>query len=99
MTCMADTPATPHLLIPVDGILNWLGINPIINWLGINPIIAKRNTPHGSGLGKTRWVVERTISWLHGFRRLRIRFDRHDFIYHAWNSLAAAVICWRILVE
>lgn len=26
------------------------------------------------GLGKTRWVVERTLSWLHQFRRLRIRW-------------------------
>ncbi|RQU48879.1 hypothetical protein DF143_37495 [Burkholderia cenocepacia] len=27
---------------------------------------------NGSGLGKTRWVVERTFAWLHNFRRLRI---------------------------
>ena len=32
---------------------------------GIKTEIARRNTPHGSGLGKTRWVVERTIGWLH----------------------------------
>jgi hypothetical protein len=32
--------------------------------LGIIPELAKRNTDHGSGLGKTRWVVERTIAWL-----------------------------------
>jgi transposase len=74
-------------------------VEALLSWLGIKAIIAKRNTPHGSGLGKTRWVVERTISWIRGFRRLRVRFDRHDYIYHAWNSIAAAVICWRILVE
>lgn len=28
---------------------------------GITPKIARRGTPHGSGLGKTRWVVERTL--------------------------------------
>ncbi|MEI5997873.1 IS5 family transposase [Paraburkholderia bengalensis] len=43
---------------------------------GIATEIARRGQPHGSGLGKTRWVVERTISWLHNFRRLRIRFER-----------------------
>ncbi|MEW2426304.1 transposase, partial [Streptomyces nigra] len=32
-------------------------------------------TAHGSGLGKTRWVVERTFAWLHQFKRLRIRYD------------------------
>jgi transposase len=74
-------------------------VDALLSWLGITPLIAKRNTPHGSGLGKTRWVVERTISWLRGFRRLRVRFDHRDFIYHAWNSLAAAVICWHILNE
>jgi transposase len=74
-------------------------LEALLRWLGIEPRIAKRGTSHGSGLGKTRWVVERTISWLRGFRRLRVRFDRRDFIYHAWNSLAAAVICWRILTE
>lgn len=71
----------------------------ILKWLGIKPMIAMRNTPHGSGLGKTRWVVERTFSWIRGFRRLRTRFDRSDLIYHAWNSLAASVICWRILTN
>src|SRR5437667_5298794 len=32
--------------------------------------IAAPKTPHGSGLGKQRWVVERTIAWLHQYRRL-----------------------------
>lgn len=32
---------------------------------GINTQLAKRRTAHGSGLGTTRWVVERTIAWLH----------------------------------
>ena len=44
--------------------------------VGTEPYIAKRNTEHGSGLGVRRWVVERTLSWLHQFRRLRIRYER-----------------------
>ncbi len=28
---------------------------------GVKPVIARRNTEHGSGLGKVRWVVERTF--------------------------------------
>jgi transposase len=39
---------------------------------GIIPFLAKRNTEHGSGLGRWRWVVERTFAWLNQFRRLRI---------------------------
>ena len=37
---------------------------------GIASQLAKRGRPHGSGLGRTRWVVERTLAWLHRFRRL-----------------------------
>jgi len=29
---------------------------------GVDAEIAKRGTEHGSGLGKTRWVVERTLA-------------------------------------
>lgn len=68
----------------------------LLRWLGVEPHIAKRNTPHGSGLGKIRWVVERTIGWLKGLRRMRIRYDRLIVIQEAWNTLAAAVICFRI---
>jgi transposase len=68
----------------------------LLRWLGIEPHIAKRNTAHGSGLGKVRWVVERTISWIKGLRRMRIRYDRLKTIQEAWNTLAAAVICFRI---
>src|SRR6266542_155310 len=32
---------------------------------GIVPEIARRKTEHGSGLGRYRWVVERTFAWLH----------------------------------
>jgi transposase len=69
----------------------------ILAWLGIEPHIAKRRTPHGSGLGKVRWVVERTISWLKGLRRIRIRYDRLAVVQDAWNTLAACAICFRIL--
>lgn len=69
----------------------------LLTWLGIEPHIAKRRTPHGSGLGRVRWVVERTISWLKGLRRMRVRYDRLGIIRDAWTTLAAAVICYRIL--
>ena len=69
----------------------------LLRWLGIEPHIAKRRTPHGSGLGKIRWVVERTISWLTGLRRLRVRYDRLGVIMDAWATLAASIVCFRIL--
>jgi transposase len=64
---------------------------------GIDTQIARRGTPHGSGLGKTRWVVERTISWLHQFRRLRVRYERLPAIHEAFLMLGACMICWRFV--
>jgi transposase len=65
--------------------------------LGIEPVLAKRNTPHGSGLGVYRWVVERTLAWLHQFKRLRIRYERWPELHEAFMSLGCALICWRFL--
>jgi transposase len=59
----------------------------------IEPVLAKRNTAHGSGLGVHRWVVERTVSWLHQFRRLRVRCERRDDIHNAFLKLGCIVIC------
>nr|WP_258018332.1 IS5 family transposase [Streptomyces noursei] len=62
---------------------------------GIRPVIARRGEPHGSGLGVFRYVVERTIAWLHGFRRLRIRWERRDDIHEAFLGLATCLITYR----
>jgi transposase len=64
---------------------------------GIQPVLARRNTEHGSGLGVYRWVVERTLAWLHQFRRLRTRYDRRVDIHEAFMSLGCAMICWNYL--
>lgn len=69
-------------------------------WLraqGITPVLAQRGTSHGSGLGKQRWKVERTLSWLHQFRRLRIRYERRADMHEAFVLLAASLICFRFL--
>jgi transposase len=63
---------------------------------GIRPAIAKRRTEHGSGLGKFRWVFERTHSWLHNFRRLRIRIERRADIHEAFLKFGCALVCWNI---
>lgn len=64
---------------------------------GITPILARRNTLHGSGLGAHRWVVERTLSWLHQFRRLRVRWERRADIHEAFMTLGCILICHRAL--
>jgi transposase len=64
---------------------------------GITPVIARRGTGHGSGLGRRRWVVERTFAWLHAFRRLRTRYERRADTHQAMISLACSIICLRNL--
>jgi transposase len=71
----------------------------LLRWMGIEPKIRHGAGAHGSGLGKIRWVVERTISWLKGLRRMRVRYDRLRVIQEAWNTLAASVICFNILIH
>lgn len=60
----------------------------------IDPVVAERGTAHGSGLGTLRWVVERTVSWLHQARRLRVRYDRRADVHEAFVRLRCTVICW-----
>jgi transposase len=64
---------------------------------GITPVIARRKTKHGTGLGRERWVVERTFAWLHQRRRLLVRYDRRADIHEAFLALACCLICWRRL--
>lgn len=71
----------------------------ILHWLGIEPHIRHRKEAHGSHLGRVRWVVERTISWIKGLRRMRVRYDRSGTSIDAWTSIAAAVVCLNILME
>lgn len=66
---------------------------------GVEPVIARRGTEHGSGLGKQRWVVERTFAWLHNLRRLRIRYERDADLHLAFMLLGCAVVCQRKLRE
>ena len=66
---------------------------------GITPRIARRGITHGSGLGTTRWVVERAFAWLHAFKRLRTRYERRADLHLGLLQLACALICYRHLTS
>jgi IS5 family transposase len=61
------------------------------------PIIPRRGRPGIKGLGALRYVVEQTISLLHQYRRLAIRWERRLDIHNSFVALACALICWRRL--
>jgi transposase len=63
------------------------------------PLIAKRNTTHGSGLGKFRYVVEAAFDWLFNQRRLRVRYEKRDDIHQAFLIIGCFLICWRRIIE
>jgi len=64
---------------------------------GIVPLLPRRGTDDDTSLGRRRWVVERTIAWLHQYRRLRVRYERRADIHQAFLTLGCILICFRTL--
>jgi transposase len=64
---------------------------------GIQAKIAWPKSSHDSGLGRQRWVVERTIAWLHQYRRLRVRYERRADIHEAFLALGCCLISLKLL--
>jgi transposase len=62
---------------------------------GIRPLIARRYVEHGSGLGRYRWVVERTFAWLHNLKRLLVRYERRADMHEALLALGCCLVCYR----
>jgi transposase len=55
--------------------------------------LAVRGSAHGSGLGRVRYVVERTFSWLGRFRRLAQCYERSGAHFRGFHVLACCVVC------
>ncbi|MFC4048230.1 IS5 family transposase [Actinomadura syzygii] len=71
-------------------------------WLrsrGITPRIARRGIESSDRRGRYRWVVERTVSWLSGCRRLHRRYERTPERFLAFVGIAATLICHRQLAK
>ena len=64
---------------------------------GITPRIARRGIESSERLGRHRWVVERTLSWLLGCRRLGVRYERRADLLQGLLHLACPLICFGFL--
>jgi transposase len=64
----------------------------VLAW-GIRSLLAPRGSAHGSGLGHTRFVVERTHSWFEHYRRLVRCYENTAAHYQGFYQLAACAIC------
>jgi transposase len=69
-------------------------------WLrrrGIKPRITRRGIEPSTRLGRHRWKVERSLSWLSCFRRLAVRWDRDAGRWFAFVLVACALVCFKRL--
>ena len=64
---------------------------------GITPRIARRGIESSERLGRHRWVVERSLAWLLGCRRLGVRYERRADLLQGLLHLACALICIKFL--
>lgn len=70
---------------------------------GMKPVIPKRRKQGSKEIPKVnakikkdyvkRWPVERTIAWLGNYRRVLIRWENKDTIYHGFLSIACMLVC------
>jgi hypothetical protein len=64
---------------------------------GICPRIARRGIEPSERLGRHRYVVERSLAWLVGYRRLQVRYERRADLLLGFVQLACALICLKSL--
>jgi transposase len=101
MPAVAGKPGRPKqkpTALVADKAFDCKSLRQLLRWLGIEPLIPHRRQSE-AGLGTIRWFIERTLSWLHQFRRLRTRWDRNPLVHQAFLTLAAAVICYRTWIN
>jgi transposase len=61
--------------------------------------IARKGIETSDKLGRHRWVIERTLAWLTGYRRLTLRYERNASHFLAFMTLAATVTCYKKLAK
>lgn len=66
---------------------------------GIRYRLARKGIESSTRLGRHRWVVERTVSWLADCRRLHRRYERKAEHFLAFVGMAGALIGYRRLTS
>ena len=64
---------------------------------GITPRIARRGIETSDRLGRHRWVIERSLAWLTGYRRLTLRYESCARLFTTFLTLAATLTCYKKL--
>jgi IS5 family transposase len=95
---VAHTEPRPHKL-HADKAYDIAELRSWLRGRGITPRIARKGIESSEKLGQHRWVIERSIAWLFGYRRLTIRYERHAHPFCAFLTLAAALTCYKKLAK
>ncbi len=68
--------------------------------LGVTAFVPRRHPRPGRplNLGKNRWQIERTFSWINRFSRLKIRMEKKASNYMGFLQLASAWITLRLVL-
>ena len=72
-----------------DDLRHWLRNRNIV------PRIARIGVESSSRLGRYRWRVERSFSWLFNYRRLALRWEHKASNFTGFLTLAAALTCYK----
>jgi transposase len=92
------TAGTPRRVLAVlaDAAYGVAWLIALIVGLGYRALLKPRGKAgqvHGSGLGRRRYVVERTMAWLDNDRRLRVCYERTWASWQGFHALSACVFC------
>ncbi|WP_437113188.1 transposase [Streptomyces griseoviridis] len=61
--------------------------------------IARKGIESSERLGRRRWVIERTMSWLTGYRRLNHRYEHNPRNCLGFLGLSSALCCYKRLLN
>ncbi|MFE3386612.1 transposase [Streptomyces anulatus] len=73
-----------------------------LRWLRSRHLVARISRPGIESverLGRHRWKIERSISWLIGYRRLTVRVRTKGRHFVAFLGLAATLTCYKKLAK
>jgi len=98
----------PHALVADRGYdAKW--IREKLRRRGITPFIPKRRkagqkeepayNKRVKAMYRTRWIVERTFSWIGNFRRTLIRWEKHLSTYQGFIHIACIMLCLRWVLK
>ncbi len=87
-----------HVIVHLDRGYDNAPTRAILDGLGFDGEIARKGVPAPVQAG-TRWVVERTHSWMNGYGKLRRCTEQRRSVVDFYLYLAAALVVIRQLIQ